>query len=75
MVRVDAMSDEQDEDLKLSPEDIKLYKAAAPIVRYIIGFGKVSKFIIVTIIGLAAGAAMLGDSAIKIVRWFLPPHS
>lgn len=54
----------------LGKEDMETLKQALPVIRMILAFGTVSKWLIVTVLGLAAGAALLGDSALKILGWF-----
>ena len=68
------MSDETRDFLgDLTREDIATIKAGLPIIRAIIGFGKVSKWLAITALGLLAGAVLLGESIMKIVGWFWPP--
>jgi hypothetical protein len=62
---------------ELTKEDIATISAGLPIVRMIIGFGRVTKWLSITIVGIIFGFAMLSDSIIKILAWFkspLPPH-
>ena len=68
------MSDETRDFLgDLTREDIATIKAGLPIIRAIIGFGKVSKWLAITALGLLAGVVLLGESALKILSWFWPP--
>lgn len=75
-VRLAELPEETREFLSgLSKEDIATFKVGLPIVRMIIGFGKVTKWIAITGLGLAVGTVMLGESIAKIVAWFrLPGH-
>lgn len=54
---------------ELSPDDVKTLKAGLPIVRAIIGFGKVTKWIAITLLGILAGVVLLGESVAKIIGW------
>lgn len=53
----------------LSKEDIATIKNGLPIIRMIIGFGKVSKWLAITSLGLAVGFVLLWESILKIVGW------
>lgn len=68
------LSDIPDETIEflndLSKEDIHTLKTGLPIIRMIIGFGKVSKWIAITTLGLTVGMVMLWDSTLKILSWF-----
>jgi hypothetical protein len=54
----------------LSQEDIATLKTGLPIIRSIMTWGKVSKWLIVTLLGLYFGVVMLGESIIKVLAWF-----
>ncbi|NGN40172.1 hypothetical protein G6N74_03770 [Mesorhizobium sp. CGMCC 1.15528] len=41
---------------ELSPDDIATIKTGLPIIRMIVGFGKVTKWLAITTIGIAVGA-------------------
>lgn len=70
----DSLPDETKELLSgLSPEDAKTIKAGLPIIRAIIGFGKVTKWLAIVVLSLLAGMVMLGESVMKIVGWFQSP--
>lgn len=57
----------------LSREDVKTIKSGLPIIRAIIGFGKVTKWLAICALGLLGGIVMLGESITKIVSWLRPP--
>ncbi len=54
---------------QLSREDIATIEAGLPILRMVISFGKVSKWIAIAILSVMAGVLMLGESVIKIMSW------
>lgn len=54
----------------LSKEDIATLKTGLPLVRMIVGFGLVAKWLAITSLGLIVGTAMLWESALKILAWF-----
>lgn len=56
----------------LDKEDMETLRRALPVIRMILAFGTVSRWLIITLLGLAAGAALLGDSVLKILAWFKP---
>lgn len=53
----------------LSPEDIATIKNGLPIIRMIIGFGKVTKWLAITSLGIMVGVVMLWESILKILAW------
>lgn len=57
----------------LSTEDVQTIKAGLPIVRMILDFGKVTKWIAITLLGILAGVVLLGESVVKIVGWIKGP--
>ncbi|RLP28508.1 hypothetical protein D8676_01715 [Mesorhizobium sp. YM1C-6-2] len=57
----------------LTVEDAKALEAGMPLVRALIGFAKVSKWIIITILGILGGVVLFGESVMKIAAWFKPP--
>lgn len=57
----------------LSREDIETFKAGLPIIRAIIGFSKVTRFIAITSLGLLLGMVMLWDAIARVIGWFSPP--
>lgn len=72
--RFDDLPDETKELLiGLSPEDARTIKAGRPIIRAIIGFGKVTKWLAIAALSLLAGVVMLGESVMKIIGWFQSP--
>ena len=60
---------------ELSHEDIATIKNGLPIIRLIIDFGKVTKWLAITALGIIAGFVLLWESLLKIAGWFkVPPH-
>lgn len=57
----------------LSREDVRTIKAGLPIIKAIIGFGKVTKWLAIGLLSLLAGLVMLGESVMKIISWLKPP--
>lgn len=57
----------------LSADDVHTIKAGLPIIRAIIGFGKVTKWLAIAALGILGGIVMLGESIMKILAWFRPP--
>ena len=57
----------------LSKEDVNTIKSGLPIIRAIIGFGKVTKWLAIAALGILGGIVMLGESIMKILAWFRPP--
>ncbi len=57
----------------LTVEDAKALEAGMPLVRALIGFAKVSKWIIITILGILGSVVLFGESVLKIAAWFKPP--
>lgn len=57
----------------LSKEDVKTIKSGLPIIRAIIGFGKVTKWLAIAALGILGGIVMLGESIMKILAWLKPP--
>jgi hypothetical protein len=58
---------------ELTREDIETISAGLPIIRMIIGFGRVTKYLAITAVGVAVGFVMLSESVGKIVAWFKQP--
>lgn len=54
---------------ELSPEDLKTFRAALPIIRAILGFGKVTKWLAIAALGILGGIVMIGDSVVRIIGW------
>lgn len=57
----------------LSKEDVQTIRAGLPIIRMILDFGKVTKWIAITLLGILAGMVLLGESVVKIVGWIKGP--
>lgn len=57
----------------LSKEDVNTIKLGLPIIRAIIGFGKVTKWLAIAALGILGGIVMLGESIMKILGWLKPP--
>lgn len=57
----------------LSKDDVATLTAGLPIIRAVMGFGRVTKWIVISLLGLLAGVVLLGESVIKILAWFKPP--
>jgi hypothetical protein len=67
------LSEETREFLKdLSREDIATLKTGLPLIRMIVSFGKVTKWLAITTLGLVVGFVLLWESLVKIVAWFRP---
>jgi hypothetical protein len=56
----------------LTREDIATIGAGLPVIRMIISFGKVTKWLAITTLGLVVGMVLLWESVLKIVAWFKP---
>ncbi len=54
----------------LSQDDVKVLQTGLPILKHIIGFGKVTMWIWIAIASLLAGIVLLGESFQKILSWF-----
>lgn len=57
----------------LSTDDVHTIKAGLPIIKAIIGFGKVTKWLAIGALGILGGIVMLGESVMKILAWLKPP--
>lgn len=57
----------------LSKDDVATLQAGMPIIRAVMGFGKVTKWLVISLLGLLAGVVLLGESVIKILAWLKPP--
>lgn len=55
---------------ELTREDIATISDGLPIIRMIISFGKVAKWLAITSLGLMVGVVMLWESVGKIISWF-----
>lgn len=58
---------------QLTHDDIATISAGLPIIRMIIGFGKVTRWIAITSLGLMVGMLLLWETVEKIVGRFIPP--
>lgn len=54
---------------ELSKDDLTTLRNGIPIVKAIIGFGKVTKWLAITALGLLAGTVLLWESVLKIVGY------
>lgn len=69
--RFDDLASETKDFLKgLSKEDVVTLQTGLPIIRAIIGFGVVAKWLAITALGILGGVVMLGESVMKIAAWF-----
>lgn len=57
----------------LSKDDVKTLETGLPVLRAILGFAKVTKWLIVCLVGVLAGVVLLGESVLKIWAWFKVP--
>jgi len=64
----------QDFLTSLSSEDVQTIRSGLPIIRAIIGFGKVTKWLAIFALGLLGGIVMLGESITKILSWIRTPQ-
>lgn len=70
MTRFDDLPEDTKEFLTgLSKEDVSTLQAGLPIFRAIMGFGKVTKWLAITALGILGGVIMLGESISKIIGW------
>ncbi|MCO5157608.1 MAG: hypothetical protein M9945_12810 [Aquamicrobium sp.] len=69
----DLPDDTKDFLTDLSPDDVRTIRAGLPIVRAIIGFGKVTKWLAIAALGILGGIVMLGESIMKVLGWLKPP--
>ncbi len=54
----------------LTREDILTIQAGLPILKMVIGFGRVAKWLAIALLSLMAGVLMLGETTMKIIGWF-----
>jgi hypothetical protein len=54
----------------LSRDDIATLETGLPLIRMVIGFGKVTKWIAITSLGLLMGTVLLWETVLKILTWF-----
>lgn len=60
---------------ELSHEDIETIKNGLPLIRMMMGFGRVTRWLAITCLGILAGVVLLWESVLKIAGWFkVPPH-
>lgn len=60
---------------ELSREDIETIKNGLPLIRMVMGFGRVTRWLAITCLGILAGVVLLWESVLKIAGWFkVPPH-
>ena len=57
----------------LSREDVRTIRSGLPIIRAIIGFGVVTKWLAIAALGILGGVVMFGESIAKIMSWLRPP--
>jgi hypothetical protein len=53
----------------LSREDIDTLRTGLPLIRMVVSFGKVTKWLAITAGGMLLGSVMLWDAVLKIVSW------
>jgi hypothetical protein len=53
----------------LSRDDIATLETGLPLIRMVIGFGKVTKWIAITSLGLLMGTVLLWETVLKILMW------
>ena len=71
MKRFDDLPDATKELLSsLSQEDARTLKTALPVLRSIMGFARVTKWIIYALLGILGGVVLFGESVMKIIGWF-----
>ncbi len=70
----DRMSRETADMLEgLTREDVETIKTALPLIRMVVGFGRVSMWLIAGVLGLFFGMVMLWDAVLKVLGWLTPP--
>lgn len=70
MKRFDDLPDETKDLLaSMSPEDARTLKTALPVLRNILGFAKVTKWLIYALLGFLGGVVLFGESVAKIIGW------
>lgn len=55
---------------ELTKEDIRTLETGLPLIRMVIGFGKVTKWLTLTFAGLLMGGVLMWDAVLKIASWF-----
>lgn len=53
----------------LSKEDVETLKTGLPIIRMVVSFGKVTRWLAITLGGVLLGGVMLWDGILKIIGW------
>lgn len=53
----------------LSKDDIHTLRAGMPLIRAAIGFGKTTKWLVITLGGVFLGGVMLWDGVLKMLSW------
>ena len=54
---------------ELGPNDVEILRLGMPILRAVVGFGKVSKWLAITAGGLVLGSVLMWDAVLKILMW------
>jgi len=57
---------------QLSRDDIRTLESGLPLIRQVMGFGKVAKWLAIAALSMLAGIVLLGESVSKIIEWFRP---
>ncbi len=53
----------------LTRDDIQTIQAGLPILKMVIGFGRVARWMAIALLSIMAGVLMLGESIQKIIGW------
>lgn len=56
----------------LSRDDIRTLEQGLPVIRQVMSFGRVAKWLAIGALSLLAGIVLLGESVSKIIGWFKP---
>jgi len=56
----------------LSRDDIRTLEGGLPIIRQVMGFGRVLKWLAIAALSILAGVVLLGESVSKIIGWIKP---
>ena len=57
---------------QLSSDDIKTLESGLPLIRQVMGFGRVAKWLAIFVLSILAGIVLLGESVSKIIGWIKP---
>lgn len=57
---------------QLSRDDIKTLESGLPLIRQVMGFGRVAKWLAIFVLSILAGVVLLGESVSKIIGWIKP---